>query len=120
MNRTDVHEQQPTTDDSARRAGRIRQEEAAHARGREMAHLREVGRNLGTQLQEQIRKRPYVVLGAAAGAGFVLGSLLGSRLGQVLIAASLGYAAKNAIEGNLDMERIEQRIERLAKERSTG
>ena len=60
----------------------------------EIARLREVGRNLGGQIDEQVRKRPYVGLGAAAGVGFVAGSLLGSRLGQVLLAAGIGYAAK--------------------------
>src|SRR3974390_686219 len=58
--------------------------------------LREGARHLSGQVREQARKRPFVALSAAAGAGFVAGSLLGSRLGQVLVAASVGYFAKGA------------------------
>jgi len=87
----------------------------------EMARLREIGRNLGSQIEEQVHKRPYVVVGAAAGLGFVAGSLLGSRLGQVLLAAGIGYVAKNVLEGNIGVERIQEGIARLTHEReSTG
>jgi hypothetical protein len=86
--------------------------------GDEMARLRAVGRNLATQLAEQIEKRPYVAIGAAAGVGFVLGSLVGSRLGQMLLAAAIGYGVKNVVQGELGVEQIEERLESLTGERS--
>jgi ElaB/YqjD/DUF883 family membrane-anchored ribosome-binding protein len=123
MNRTDIHErsQQPTGQEertSTRGAGR---EAPSGERARiEMARLREAGRNLGTQLEEQVQKRPYMVIGAAAGVGFVAGSLFGSRLGQLLLAAGIGYLAKNVLEGEIGMGRIQEGIERLAHERAKG
>jgi hypothetical protein len=89
-------------------------------RALEMERLRAVGRNLGAQLGEQVQKRPYVVIGAAAGLGFVAGSLLGSRLGQMLLAAGIGYVAKNLAEGDIGVERIQERLEQLAGEREPG
>ena len=86
----------------------------------EMARLRAAGKNIGSQVEEHVQKRPYVVIGAAAGLGFVAGSLLGSRLGQVMIAAGLGYVAKNLLDGDIGIERIQESIERLARERSKG
>jgi hypothetical protein len=80
------------------------------------ARLREVGRRLGSEVEEQLRKRPYVVLGAAAGLGFTAGSLLGSRLGQMLLAAGLGYAIKNVLEDEAGMERIRAGLDRLTAE----
>ena len=82
----------------------------------ELDRLREVGRNLGDQLDEQVRKRPYAVLGAAAGFGFVAGSILGSRLGQVLLAAGVGYAAKRLLGGEFGIDRIQAGLERLTSE----
>jgi hypothetical protein len=82
----------------------------------EFDRLREVGRNLGGQLDEQVRKRPYAVLGAAAGFGFVAGSILGSRLGQVLLAAGVGYAAKRLLGGEFDLDHIQAGLERLTSE----
>jgi hypothetical protein len=121
MNRTDIHErsQQPTGQGertSTRSGGR----EPRSGERVEMARLREAGRNLGAQLEEQARKRPYVVIGAAAGVGFVAGSLFGSRLGQLLLAAGIGYVAKNVLEGDIGMDRIQEGIERLAHERARG
>ena len=120
MNRTNFDEPQQTTRQpeyaTAGRAGKSRPESDAQQRRIEMARLREVGRNLGAQVDEQVHKRPYVVLGAAAGIGFVAGSLLGSRLGQVLLAAGLGYAAKQFAGGDLGLERIQAGLERLTGE----
>jgi ElaB/YqjD/DUF883 family membrane-anchored ribosome-binding protein len=100
---------------SARRAEPAHREAARKSRI-EMDRLREVGRNLGEQLDEQVRKRPYVVLGAAAGAGFVAGSILGSRLGQVLLAAGVGYAAKHVLGGEFGLDRLQAGLERLTGE----
>lgn len=86
----------------------------------EVERLREVGRNLAGQLDEQVRKRPYVVLGAAAGFGFMAGSLLGSRLGQVMLAAGLGYAAKRVLGDDFGIERIQAEIEKLTGEAGRG
>ena len=86
----------------------------------ELERLREVGRNLAGQIDEQIRKRPYVVVGAAAGFGFVAGSVLGSRLGQVLLAAGLGYAAKRVLGDDFGIERIQAEIEKLTGEAERG
>ena len=95
----------------------VRSDSNPAARGPlEMDRLREAGRNLGSQIDEQVRKRPYVVLGAAAGIGFVAGSLLGSRLGQVLLAAGLGYAAKRVLGDDFGIERIQTEIEKLTGE----
>jgi hypothetical protein len=82
----------------------------------EMDRLREVGRNLGSQIDEQVRKRPYVVLGAAAGFGFVAGSVLGSRLGQMLLAVGVGYAAKRVLGGDFGIDRIQAELEKLTGE----
>jgi hypothetical protein len=91
-----------------------------HEHGLDVARLREVGKNLGEQIGEQVQKRPYVVIGAAAGIGFVAGSLFGSRLGQMLLAAGLGYVAKNLVGGDLDVERLREKLEELSGERSTA
>jgi hypothetical protein len=95
---------------------------AAARRPIELERLREVGRNLGSQIDEQVRKRPYTALGAAAGFGFVAGSILGSRLGQVLLAAGIGYAAKRVLGGDFGLDRIQAEIEKLTgeAERRTG
>lgn len=123
MNRTEFHEGVPQPTGQQERTstrGAAREEHTAEGEKREMARLREAGRNLGAQLEEQVRKRPYVVIGAAAGLGFVAGSLLGSRLGQLLLAAGIGYAAKDALEGDLDLDRIRDGIDRLMHERAEG
>jgi ElaB/YqjD/DUF883 family membrane-anchored ribosome-binding protein len=88
--------------------------------GIDVSRLREVGKNLGDQIEEQVQKRPYVVIGAAAGIGFVAGSLFGSRLGQMLLAAGLGYVAKNLLAGDIDVERLQEKLEELSGERSTA
>jgi hypothetical protein len=119
MNRTDIDEQgQPSTGHERKSTRYSTREGGGVDRGRlEMARLRAAGKNLGAQLEEHVHKRPYVVIGAAAGLGFVAGSLFGSRLGQVLLAAGLGYLAKNVFEGDVGMERIREGLERLAQER---
>ena len=86
----------------------------------QMKHLREAGKNLGGQIEEQARKRPFVVVGTAAGLGFVAGSLFGSRLGQVVLAGALGYLAKNVMAGDVGMQRIQEGIERLTRDRAKG
>ena len=97
---------------------RMQHEQGEH--GLDVSRLREVGRNLGEQIEEQVQKRPYVVIGAAAGIGFVAGSLFGSRLGQMLLAAGLGYVAKNLVAGEIDVERLQEKLEELSGERSTA
>jgi hypothetical protein len=86
----------------------------------EIERLRAARKNLGAQLEEQVRKRPYVVIGAAAGVGFFAGSLLGSRLGQLLIAAGIGYVAREALEGGPGIDRIREGIEELTGEKAQG
>ncbi len=115
-------EPQPTArrqegqDYSARRSDRVRAEPSAAQRRAQLNRLREVGRNLGGQLDDQVRKRPYAVLGAVAGVGFVAGSVLGSRLGQMLLAAGVGYLAKRVLGGELGLERLQAGLERLTGE----
>lgn len=46
----------------------------------------------------QARERPYVLLGAAAGIGFVLGGGLASRLGAALLGMGSRLAASKLIE----------------------
>jgi hypothetical protein len=126
MNRTDADERskQPTGQVERTSTGgepRQRGEAQESARAKlEMDRLRAAGKNLGTQLEEQVRKRPYVVIGAAVGVGFVAGSLLGSRLGQLIIAAGIGYMARETLEGGPGMERIREGIEQLTGERAQG
>lgn len=116
MNRTNIEEQGQRAQQEGRRA-RIGERVRREGEGVDVARLREVGRNLGAQIEEQVNKRPYVVIGAAAGVGFVAGSLFGSRLGQVLLAAGLGYLAKNVLNGDIGVERIQEGLEKLAHER---
>lgn len=125
MNRTNLEEPHRPTAEHERpeeRGGtrRKRSAEDGERRKLEIAKLREVTRNLGAQLEEQVGKRPYVVIGAAAGLGFMAGSLFGSRLGQVLLAAALGYAMKNAMGDELGVERIRAGLEKLTGEAGTG
>ena len=103
-------------DYSARRSDRVRAEPTAAQRRAQLNRLREVGRNLGGQFDDQVRKRPYVVLGAVAGVGFVAGSVLGSRLGQMLLAAGVGYVAKRVLGGEFGLERLQAGLERLTGE----
>lgn len=125
MNPTDLEEHHDSTaphESSSGRSGgrRRRASDDTERRKLEIARLREVTRNLATQIGEQVGKRPYVVIGAAAGVGFVAGSLFGSRLGQVLLAVGLGYALKNALAGELGVERIQAGLEKLTGEAGTG
>jgi ElaB/YqjD/DUF883 family membrane-anchored ribosome-binding protein len=94
-----------------------------HGDGMSMDKIRDVGKNLGEQLETQMKDRPYVVLGAVAGVGFVAGSLLGSRLGQVAIALAGGYLVRNMIKGGGggEVQRIvKEGIDKLTQERSAG
>ncbi len=86
------------------------QQEKGHAHRLEAARLLEASRNLGEQVAEQAGKRPYVVIGAAAGVGFVAGSLFGSRLGQMLLMAGLGYVAKTVLGSEIGVDRIQAGI----------
>jgi hypothetical protein len=110
MNPTDGEQGQPARDDARRGQGTAGS--GSDPRQDEMDRWREVGRNLGAQLEEQLQKRPYVVVGAAAGIGFVAGSLFGSRLGQMLLAAGLGYVVKNVLEGQ-GVESLQAGLEKL-------
>jgi hypothetical protein len=74
------------------------------------------GRNLGIQIEEQVQKRPFVLLGAMAGVGFAAGSLFGSRLGQLVLAAGIGYCVRNAAGPDAGMGRVRAGLERLAGE----
>lgn len=122
MDRTDIEDQGQRTQQGQEKRRSRKNERGALAGeagegGVDIERLREVGQNLSSQLEEQVQKRPYVVVGAAAGIGFVLGSLFGSRLGQVLLAAGIGYVVKNVVAGDLGVEGIEQGLEKLTGER---
>lgn len=54
-------------------------------------------RNVGKGLVDYAKKNPVVVLGAAAGAGFVLGSALGSKVGRIVLTVVAGYAVQSMI-----------------------
>jgi hypothetical protein len=121
MNRTNSDEaRHPTQQEPRRGAQGERTRREGQERSVDLARLREVGRNLSTQLGQQARKRPYVVAGAAAGIGFVAGSIFGSRLGQMLLAAGVGYFAKNLLAGNIGIERLQENLEKLAHERTNA
>ncbi len=114
MNRSDQeHHAHRAVTDEGMGERRAREARATHRRI-EWNHLREVGKNLGGQIDAQVRRRPYVAVGAAAGIGFVAGSFLGSRLGQMLLAAAIGFAAKSVLEGDLSAETVRTRLEKLA------
>jgi hypothetical protein len=118
MNPTDQSEQGRAGQNETRR-GRRSAARGFDLRGADMDRWREVGRNLGTQIEEQVQKRPYVVVGAAAGIGFVAGSLFGSRLGQMLLMAGLGYVVKNMLEGD-SVDTLQESLENLTSERTSG
>jgi len=123
MNPTDLEHSGTSPQERASGPSGGRRRRASDDRERrrlEISRLRDVTRNLGAQIEEQVGKRPYFVIGAAAGIGFALGSLFGSRLGQVLLAVGLGYALKNALAGELGVERIQAGLERLTGEAGTG
>lgn len=124
MNRNDFEEHQSAAHregaDDRGSGRRPHSSDTAERRKLEIARLRNVSRNLAAQIEEQVGKRPYVVIGAAAGIGFVAGSLFGSRLGQALLAVGLGYALKNALGGELGVERIQAGLEKLTGEAGTG
>src|SRR5580700_9039561 len=103
---------------SPRRAehGRRTETPASHRPRIDMERLREVGKNLGGQVDDQVQKRPYIVIGAAAGAGFIAGSILGSRLGQILLATGVGYAAKQLLGSDFGLERLQAGLEKLTGE----
>jgi hypothetical protein len=90
--------------------------------GLSLEKIRSVGQNLGEQIEEQLAERPYVVLGAVAGVGFVAGALVGSRLGQIAVAIAGGYLIRNAIrsQGGDVQKLVKQGIDKLTSERSTA
>ena len=109
-----------------RREGARKHARAAHREEKDddeadkLAKLRDVGRNLSEQLEVQMRERPYVVLGAAAGVGFALGAMVGSRLGQIALAAGVGYVGKNLLRGVAaeEVQKLVKRgIDRLTQDR---
>jgi DUF883 C-terminal glycine zipper region len=79
--------------------------------------VRTVARDLNAQLATQVRERPYVTIGFAAGAGFVAGSVLGSRIAQLGVAIAAGYLAREMMEGSEvagELKRlIDQALERF-------
>lgn len=123
MDPVNVDEQNNTTT-RARRERPIRREEHHDQslrnsdRRRRIRELAEVARNLGSQIDEQVHKRPYVVLGSTAALGFVAGSLLGSRFGQLVLAVGLGYVARNVLGGEIDVSSIGAGVGKLAGEAS--
>ena len=110
MNRTDLESQ-------GERVARERMGEREHragGRGFEVDRWREIGQNLGEQIDRQVRRRPYVIVGAAAGIGFVAGSLLGSKLGQMLLAMGIGFFVKSALDGDFSTETVRAGLEKFA------
>ena len=122
MNRPSVGEQEGRSYVDERKGGWTRSEVGDEGErdegqpGIDLARLREAGLHARRQFEEQLRKRPYVVLGASAGVGFVVGSVLGSRLGQLIVAAGVGYFAKSVLERDV-VDRLLHEIEKLANER---
>jgi len=53
-------------------------------------------------LERQAKERPYVVLGAAAGIGFILGGGLASRLAGILLAAGGRMLASQLVGASLN------------------
>lgn len=116
MDHTDLENQaeRAARDERFGERGERRAPMAGETRRRfEMDCLREAGKNLSEQIDEQVRKRPYVMMGAAVGVGFVAGSFLGSRLGQMLLAVGIGFVARSALEGELSAEALRNGIEKI-------
>ncbi|MCL2449279.1 MAG: hypothetical protein FWD17_10050 [Polyangiaceae bacterium] len=89
-------------------------------RGRkEVQRWLDAGKNLGSQLDEQVQKRPYVAVGAAAGLGFVAGSLFGTRLGQLALALGIGYVVKSMLGERANLESLEAGLELVTGERGS-
>jgi hypothetical protein len=94
---------------------------------RAMDKLRDVGRNLGGQIETQMQERPFVVLGATLGFGFAAGALFGSRLGQIALALAAGYGLRNLVasEGGIPQgDRVEhfvkEGIDKITQDRAKG
>jgi ElaB/YqjD/DUF883 family membrane-anchored ribosome-binding protein len=120
MNQTnigDVHAGS-TRESRQERKRRMAQEGlSAGARRRiELGRWRDAGRNLSAQIDEQVHKRPYVALGAAAGLGFVAGSMFGTRLGQLVMAIGLGYVAKGILGDAASLEALQAGLEKMTGE----
>ncbi len=109
-------QQRPQQDEGNGVSAAERMRHPQRAQTFDSARMRQVARTLGGQLQAQARKRPYAMIGAAAGVGFVAGSLFGSRLGQIAIAAGIGYVARNVLEGEMG-EPLRRGFEKLVQER---
>ncbi len=113
MNQTIIDE--PGIHGSATHGDRPRAAESRRARSTfSAARWVSAGRNLGIQLEEQVQKRPFLLLGATVGVGFAAGSLFGSRLGQLVLAAGVGYCLRNAAGPDAAMGRVRAGLERLA------
>ncbi len=123
MDHANVDEQNSTTT-RPRRERPMRREESHdqslrnNERRRRIREFAEVARNLGSQIDEQVHKRPYVVVGSTAVLGFVAGSLFGSRFGQLVLAVGLGYVARNVLGGEIDVASIGAGVGKLAGEGS--
>jgi ElaB/YqjD/DUF883 family membrane-anchored ribosome-binding protein len=121
MNQTNIADVHADSSNESRadRRRRLRQEghEAGMDRGRmELHRWLEAGRNLSTQVDEQVQKRPYVAIGAAAGIGFVAGSLFGTRLGQLVMALGLGYLTKSMLGDRASFESLQAGLEKMTGE----
>jgi hypothetical protein len=111
MNRTDL-------EDQAQRASYDRGDRRTGAAGIDIERLRRAGQNLGGQVDQQVRKRPYVAVGLAAGLGFLAGSIFGSRLGQMVLAMGVGFVVKSALAGDFAPEKVRSRLEKITGETS--
>jgi ElaB/YqjD/DUF883 family membrane-anchored ribosome-binding protein len=115
-------DEQNSTTTRARRERRIWRQESHDQsmrnaeRRRRIRELVEAARNLAPQIDEQVHKRPYVIVGGAAALGFVAGSLLGSRFGQLVLALGLGYVARNVLGGEIDAASIEAGVGKFTGE----
>ena len=118
---TETKERTPATANAAANTGKkIAAKLKAEEENAEVAmdRLKEVGRNLGDQIETQLRERPSVVIGVATGLGFVAGRLMGSRLGQIAVALAGGYLVRNVITHGGVGNVVRDGIERLTDERA--
>lgn len=65
------------------------------------ATLMQSGSAVVRSLEEQVEKRPYMMIAAAAGTAFGLGALMGSRVGRLLTALCASYAVKELARGEV-------------------
>jgi hypothetical protein len=70
-------------------------------RTRSFAKISRLSRELPRRIERELKTNPTALVGAVAGASFLLGALVGSKIGRLAIAAAIPYAVKHLFEGDV-------------------